>query len=141
MARAACKFIVHFSMSFCTTRPTRASFRKNGTLLSCRPYRCWACAIAQQLDESNRRRHIFCVKTPCSMDTIGCEFRWGLLAFHFLSSLPDRMDLSTKTMPAPQRAGYAFSGDCREDWMTVYQPPCSRTSQFLTVKVAMEQPS
>jgi len=25
--------------------------------------------------------------------------------------------------------------------MTVYQPPCSRTSQFLTVKVAMEQPS
>src|ERR1019366_3785774 len=34
MARAACKFIVHFSMSFCTTR---TSFRKNGTLLSCRP--------------------------------------------------------------------------------------------------------
>src|ERR1035441_6287255 len=58
MARAACKFIVHFSMSFCTTRPTIPSFQKNGTLLSCRPYRCWACAIAQQLDESNRRRQI-----------------------------------------------------------------------------------
>src|ERR1035438_7717142 len=36
MARAACKFIVHFSMSFCTTRPTIPSFQKNGTLLSCR---------------------------------------------------------------------------------------------------------
>src|ERR1019366_8046601 len=64
MARAACKFIVHFSMSFCTTRPTRPSFRKNGTLLSCRPYRCWACAIAQQLDESNRRTsHLLCQNT------------------------------------------------------------------------------
>src|SRR5450755_4465450 len=34
MARAACKFIVHFSMSFCTTR---TSFRKTAFLLSCRP--------------------------------------------------------------------------------------------------------
>ena len=33
MARAGCKFIVHFSMLFSTTR---TSFRKNGTLLSCR---------------------------------------------------------------------------------------------------------
>src|ERR1700687_5308539 len=33
MARAGCKFIVHFSMLFSTTR---TSFRKNGTLLFCR---------------------------------------------------------------------------------------------------------
>src|ERR1039457_3553896 len=64
MARAACKFIVHFSMSFCTTRPTIPSFQKNGTLLSCRRSHSRLRHFLDDFGECRFGRLLLCFTSP-----------------------------------------------------------------------------
>src|SRR5450631_2001986 len=91
MARATCKFIVHFSMSSCTTRP---SFRKDETLLFCRP---------QPLSTSQPNTPLSNSPAPSAMACMqrGVFALVGSLKFHSIS-LCGRLD------PLPRRTTFGL---------------------------------